>query len=138
MNQMPQPQVSGKKNHLSSVILFFLLALLFILLFVPLPYYQSEEVNCKPGQMNCPRIGWHWNAPLNRFVSGLFQSGSVQEKLCKQYGGNWVKQYQECERISKQQCNLMGGNFNECASPCRNDPTSDICIQLCVAVCKFP
>lgn len=38
---------------------FFLLVLI-----VPLPYYQSEQVYCKPDQMNCPRVGWHWNKPL--------------------------------------------------------------------------
>ncbi len=61
-----------------------------------------------------------------------------REINCEQYGGSWLEQYQECERISKQQCNLLGGSFAECESACRHDPTADKCITLCVGVCRFP
>ncbi len=65
-------------------------------------------------------------------------TSSDRKTSCKQYGGNWLEQYQECEKISKQQCNLLDGSFAECESACRHDSTADKCITLCVGVCSFP
>jgi hypothetical protein len=43
----------------------------------------------------------------------------------------------ECEGISQDLCNELGGNFDSCASACRNNPDSDICTMQCVIVCSF-
>lgn len=63
---------------------------------------------------------------------------SNRKTSCEQAGGKWLEKYKECENIESQVCKNLGGNFNECDSPCRNDPTAGKCITLCVAVCKFP
>lgn len=56
---------------------------------------------------------------------------------CTSNGGNWLDNSQECEGISKETCDSLGGNFNECASACRNDPDAMICTMQCVLVCEF-
>lgn len=56
--------------------------------------------------------------------------------FCIQHGGNWLWQYNECERITQAKCNEIGGNFNGCESSCRHDPQAQMCIMLCVPVCK--
>ena len=57
--------------------------------------------------------------------------------LCERYNGNWLTEHRECEYISPQQCSLMGGEFSECESACRNDPTAEICTLQCVLVCSI-
>ena len=56
---------------------------------------------------------------------------------CKQLEGIWIDTAQECEGIGKDACDSMGGQFNECASACRNDPDAQICTMQCVLVCEF-
>ena len=56
---------------------------------------------------------------------------------CEQEQGKWIPEAQECEGISKESCEAIGGNFNECASACRNDPDAEICTTQCVLVCEF-
>ena len=59
------------------------------------------------------------------------------EQMCLQYQGIWVDAASECEGISEQNCEDLGGNFNECASACRNNPEATICTMQCVLVCEF-
>ena len=59
------------------------------------------------------------------------------EQMCLQYEGNWIDSAMECEGISKDNCENLGGSFNECASACRNDPEATICTMQCVLVCEF-
>ena len=59
------------------------------------------------------------------------------EELCISEGGNWIESAKECEGISRDYCDELGGNFNECASACRNDPDAMICTLQCVLVCEF-
>jgi hypothetical protein len=59
------------------------------------------------------------------------------EELCTEEGGNWIDDAQECEGIPKETCENLGGNFNECASACRNDPDAVVCTMQCVLVCEF-
>lgn len=56
------------------------------------------------------------------------------ELKCDEKGGNWSSN--ECENIDEASCNELGGEFNPCASPCRNSDT-EICATVCVEVCKF-
>lgn len=56
---------------------------------------------------------------------------------CENYNGTWISESNECESITKEQCNNLTGTFNECASPCRNDLEANMCIMSCVPVCKF-
>jgi hypothetical protein len=62
--------------------------------------------------------------------------GNLQDK-CEEYGGQWIEDYTECENIEAERCEELGGSYDECASACRHDADADMCIQLCVEVCKF-
>ena len=63
--------------HAKTIIFVAILIGIFLLLFIaPIPYYQSEEVSCKPGQTNCPRIGWQWNKSLYQSFMGYVQYSS--------------------------------------------------------------
>ncbi|MGY0218630.1 hypothetical protein ACWJJH_14785 [Endozoicomonadaceae bacterium StTr2] len=50
--------------------------------------------------------------------------------------GVWREDYKECEFMSLQTCEALGGKFNGCASPCRHQPGM-ACITMCVPVCQF-
>ena len=54
---------------------------------------------------------------------------------CNDVGGNWIDDYNECEQISMDQCDKLGGSFDDCASACRHDPEAEVCMQVCVPVC---
>lgn len=56
---------------------------------------------------------------------------------CESENGTWINTAKECEGISKQSCDKLGGTFNECASACRNNPDAEICTMQCVIVCSF-
>lgn len=49
----------------------------------------------------------------------------------------WLPETNECEGISKDACDDLGGTYNECASACRNDPNAEICTMQCVIVCQL-
>ena len=57
--------------------------------------------------------------------------------LCDRYQGTWLEEHRECEYVSQDQCSLMGGEFRECESACRHDPTAEICTLQCVIVCSI-
>jgi hypothetical protein len=51
-------------------------ALLTIVLFAPVPYFQKEDLACKPGQTDCPKKGWHVSNSVLQTILGLIsQSG---------------------------------------------------------------
>ncbi|WP_067515863.1 hypothetical protein [Endozoicomonas ascidiicola] len=52
-------------------------------------------------------------------------------------GNKWVTEHKECEYMDENTCTDLGGEFNACASACRNDPEAEICIMMCVPVCGF-
>ena len=56
--------------------------------------------------------------------------------LCETNGGKWLSDYLECEGLSKEECLVNGGSFNNCASACRYNP-SVMCVQVCIPVCSF-
>ncbi|MGM5483063.1 MAG: putative hemolysin [Nanobdellota archaeon] len=58
-------------------------------------------------------------------------------KNCEDNGGKWLEQFNECEGIGNESCQEMGGNFNQCASACRNDPNATVCTMQCVPVCEL-
>ena len=58
-------------------------------------------------------------------------------ELCGTYGGDWLGEYNECVGPDSTYCELVDGEFNGCASPCRNDPSADICIERCDSVCSL-
>lgn len=56
---------------------------------------------------------------------------------CVSKNGTWVDEFNECEFISESDCYSMNGEYFECESACRNDPEAEMCIMMCVQVCKF-
>lgn len=70
-------------------------------------------------------------------TSGTVLAGTPNDELCIQAGGAWLADFNECEGISANYCQEIGGQFNECGSACRNDPTAEICTLQCVAYCAF-
>jgi hypothetical protein len=64
-------------------------------------------------------------------------SGLSLDSDCENKGGIWIESANECEGISGPDCDDLGGEFNECASACRNDPDTEICTMQCVLVCGF-
>ena len=58
-------------------------------------------------------------------------------KACIDAEGKWLQEYNECEGLNQKSCEELGGSFEECASACRHDPKAELCIAVCVNVCKF-
>jgi hypothetical protein len=56
---------------------------------------------------------------------------------CLSFDGTWLEDSMECEGMSQEQCESLGGEFNECASACRNDPEAQVCTLQCIVVCDF-
>lgn len=56
------------------------------------------------------------------------------EGRCTDDGGTWLNTHFECEGVSRGSCSSLGGQFDECLSPCRHN-SEEICIQRCVEVC---
>lgn len=62
---------------------------------------------------------------------------------CEEKGGTWLETYKECEAMSndkgfdKSSCTSLGGKFSECDSACRHNPEAEVCMSVCVIVCKF-
>ncbi|MCK5027544.1 MAG: hypothetical protein KAS07_03935 [Candidatus Pacebacteria bacterium] len=62
--------------------------------------------------------------------------GDVAER-CEVFGGKWLQLPSECENISQEVCDTLGGVFNECGSACRHDPDAETCIMMCVPYCAI-
>lgn len=78
------------------------------------------------------------NAGATNIIEGQCQDETKNLKgACLSFDGNWVEGSKECEGMGKAQCNELGGEFDPCASACRNDPDAQICTMQCVQVCKF-
>lgn len=56
---------------------------------------------------------------------------------CQANNGTWLANYQECEYVSEDWCQQVGGLFDSCTSACRHDPKAQSCTMQCVPVCSF-
>jgi len=78
------------------------------------------------------------NAGATNIVDGAcVDENTNPEGACLSFDGNWIAEVRECEWMSREQCDELGGAYNECASACRNDPNAEICTMQCVQVCQF-
>lgn len=77
------------------------------------------------------------NKIANEIIKLEKVKGNSPEEVCNLNSGKWLPEYNECEGISKVQCEQSGGTFEECASACRHNPDAEFCIAMCVAVCKY-
>lgn len=107
-----------KKNKI--IIFLILIILLAVILFVPA-------------------------SPLHQFLPTQTINNEVEEvnlgNICTASGGTWLGDYKECEgagdMLSEEKCTELGGKYFECESPCRHNPQTEMCIKLCMKVCKF-
>ena len=56
---------------------------------------------------------------------------------CEYLEGTPLEEHKECEYISQEICQFLGGEYHSCESACRHDPDAEACITLCVPVCRF-
>jgi len=59
---------------------------------------------------------------------------------CENNGGKWLEKFQECENLTQNVCEELGGQYKSCVSACRHMPPRDppiICSSICVRVCEF-
>lgn len=56
---------------------------------------------------------------------------------CEEYWWRWISDANECEWISKDNCEKLWGKNNECASVCRNDLKAEVCTMQCIEICEF-
>jgi len=59
------------------------------------------------------------------------------DNYCESLNGTFIEEANECEGITKDLCEAVDGNYNECASACRNNPDAVVCTMQCVFVCEF-
>lgn len=59
------------------------------------------------------------------------------QTYCEENGGEWNEEFNECLGIDENTCVDGGGEFNPCASACRNEPDAQVCTMQCVIVCDF-
>lgn len=59
------------------------------------------------------------------------------QEECSEHEGRWIEEHEECEGIGEETCKDLGGEFDACASACRNDPDAEVCTAQCVLVCSF-
>jgi hypothetical protein len=85
-------------------------------------------------QGECPTTSAPTGPQDSPDASGTVPAGS--QNSCADIGGNYDANNNECLSISAEQCQEIGGEFNECASACRNNPDAQICTLQCVQVCK--
>jgi len=80
------------------------------------------------------------NKLVDYYVEGVCQkTDSELEGQCLSVDGRWLLESRECEGISQDHCEFMGGQFDECASACRNYPpdVNRACTMQCVQTCRF-
>lgn len=71
-------------------------------------------------------------------TQGMCQDENINKfDACLAAGGNALPEFNECEYVSQEICENLGGEFLECESACRNDPDAMFCTLQCVPVCKF-
>ena len=120
------------------------------------PSICTREYNPVCGVMQIPRMGEEsefvrvtFSNPCEAQAYNAFEvlPGTCEEQIisddkfevCENLGGTALPEFNECEYISESSCDLLGGEFFECESACRNSPDfPDVaCTMQCVLVCKF-
>lgn len=97
------------------------------------PVIQTFDNKCE-ACANSLTISYTEGACEEKLARGIALAGT-QEEQCINNGGTWTGY--DCEDIDINQCQRIGGKFNECASACRNNPEAELCTLQCVQVCEF-
>jgi len=160
----PSKNLSPKKPNLPLLILVGLIILAFFAAFSVVAYRQfnpAPESTSLPSPSPTPTVfipssppstsGCYYQqvqcfkAPCDAILvcpDGSSSSPDSQTEIdpqiqCQSRGGQWLSQYSECEGVTQDQCQELGGDFNGCESACRHDPSAELCIQVCIAICKL-
>lgn len=103
---------------------------------------QVDELKACTREYN-PQCGVDGVSYSNPCMAGdveIAYPGTCNAKIqsaCEDNNGTWLSDSNECEGLSKDLCDQLGGTFNECASACRNNPKAQMCTMQCVLVCQF-
>ena len=99
---------------------------------------QCIKAPCPPLKTTYPNKCVAENAKAENIEEGACEDeGPDLKGSCESAEGTWLPDSNECEYISKEKCDELGGEFKECESACRNDPNAEICTLQCVIVCQF-
>ncbi len=99
---------------------------------------QCIKAPCPPLKTTYPNRCMAENAGAQDIQEGSCQEeGPDLKGTCESAEGTWLPDSSECENLSKESCENIGGTYNECASACRNDPEAEICTLQCILVCQF-
>lgn len=107
------------------------------------PVCAEQEVQCVTTPCNPIKTTFQNRCEAEKVNATVLYEGVCKDEepnpegACLSFDGNWLEEFQECEGMSQEQCENLGGNYNECASACRHDPDAEICTQQCVQVCEF-
>lgn len=80
--QLSSPPALLSQNEKSPTKIFILIivGIFCLLFFLPVPYYQTEELICRPGQ-TCPIPGWHLNPSIFQSTIASRSTTSYSAKL---------------------------------------------------------
>jgi energy-coupling factor transporter transmembrane protein EcfT len=132
-----------KKQKLSRLVLVFstITLILIILFFVNMTIFKEKQediTNFNECVQRGNLVMESYPRQCRTAEGKLFVEELTIGESCRNlYGGNWLLEHNECENIREEQCFLLGGEFNECASACRHDISAEFCIMACVPVCKL-
>lgn len=100
---------------------------------------ECTEMACAKEDMKAPKCLEYKNEVVDkvRQPTGEEENETVPTSACEQNGGTFDAEHNECFGIDKNTCESIGGNFDECASPCRHDPEAEMCIMMCEVVCEL-
>ncbi|MDO5561505.1 MAG: hypothetical protein Q4G02_01895 [bacterium] len=60
-----------------------------------------------------------------------------KQNKCEDLGGYFEAIHNECSNVSAEQCQQLGGEFVECGSACRHNPTATACTMQCITYCQL-
>ena len=59
------------------------------------------------------------------------------KEVCESNGGEFLEESSECVDVGKKLCDSLNGEYDSCASACRNNDDAVVCTQQCVQVCDL-
>lgn len=79
------------------------------------------------------------DTPIKQTVATEEDILATKKIFCENDGGVWYEYNFSCEMntLSREECVLRGGEFNECNSACRHDKDAEICTMQCVTTCTI-
>lgn len=119
-NNINNDKVNPKKPRILTKVILLLLSCFLIIVFAAITALVALRLT--------PTTSNDGNSNLEEMVL---------EQNCMQEGGEWINSVRECEGVDEIFCRINEGEFNQCASACRNDPSAEACTDQCVLVCSF-